>query len=106
MPSTHPVRSIELRALRQLLRGYPDTLYVFVSERKTLLTDRSVRHIVAQAGNLSKFSFTIHPHMLRHSTGFCLANEGHDRRAIQAYLDHSNIKNTVIYTYHTSKCEH
>jgi site-specific recombinase XerD len=34
----------------------------------------------------------------RHSTGFYLANNGHDTRAIQSYLGHSNIKNTVIYT--------
>jgi len=44
------------------------------------------------------FSFPIHPHMLRHSTGFYLANLGHDTRAIQGYLGHANIKNTVIYT--------
>ena len=36
--------------------------------------------------------------MLRHSTGFYLANKGHDTRAIQGYLGHANIKNTVIYT--------
>lgn len=98
IPSTHPIRGIELRALRQLKRDYPDTPYVFISERKAPLTDRSIRHIVARAGELANFKFTIHPHMLRHSTGFYLANEGHDTRAIQAYLGHSNIKNTVIYT--------
>ena len=32
--SIHPLRSPELRALRQLERDYPDTQYVFVSERK------------------------------------------------------------------------
>jgi len=36
--------------------------------------------------------------MLRHSTGFYLANKGHDTRSIQAYLGHANIKNTVLYT--------
>jgi type 1 fimbriae regulatory protein FimB/type 1 fimbriae regulatory protein FimE len=36
--------------------------------------------------------------MLRHSTGFHLANKGVDTRAIQSYLGHANIKNTVIYT--------
>jgi site-specific recombinase XerD len=98
IPSTHPLRGVELRALRQLQRDYSDTPYVFVSERKTPLTDRSIRHIIARAGQLAGFDFTIHPHMLRHSTGFYLANQGHDTRAIQAYLGHSNIKNTVPYT--------
>lgn len=97
-PSTHPLRGVELRALRQLQRGYPDIPYLFVSERQAPLTDRSVRHIIARAGRLAKFSFTIHPHMLRHSTGFHLANKGVDTRAIQSYLGHANIKNTVIYT--------
>ena len=96
--STHPLRGIELRTLRQLQRSYPDSVYVFASERKSPLTDRSVRHIIARAGEVAAFCFTIHPHMLRHSTGFYLANQGHDTRAIQSYLGHANIKNTVIYT--------
>jgi type 1 fimbriae regulatory protein FimB/type 1 fimbriae regulatory protein FimE len=97
-PSTHPMRAIELRALRQLLRDYPDSSYVFVSERGSPLTDRSIRHIVATAGEAAKIGFPVHAQMLRHSTGFYLANKGHDTRAIQAYLGHANIKNTVIYT--------
>ena len=98
IPSTHPVRGVELRALRALQRLYPDTPYVFMSEHKSPLTSRSVRHIIARAGEEAGFSFSIHPHMLRHSTGFYLANQGHDTRAIQSYLGHANIKNTVIYT--------
>jgi type 1 fimbriae regulatory protein FimE len=98
LPSTHPIRGTELRLLRQLQREYSDSPYVFISERKAPLTDRAVRHIIARAGQEAKFSFTIHPHMLRHSTGFYLANKGHDTRSIQSYLGHANIKNTVIYT--------
>ena len=97
LPATHPLRGVELRILRQLLRHY-DSPYVFVSERKAPLTDRSVRHIVQRAGQEAKLKFPIHPHMLRHSTGFYLANKGEDTRAIQSYLGHANIKNTVIYT--------
>jgi len=98
LPSTHPLRGTELRLLRQIKRGYPDSPYVFVSERNAPLTQRTVHNIVARAGRLAKFDFTLHPHMLRHSTGFYLANNGHDTRAIQSYLGHANIKNTVIYT--------
>jgi site-specific recombinase XerD len=96
--ATHPLRGIQLRALRRLQREYPDTLYVFVSERKAPLTARTVNHIITRAGELSKINIAIHPHMLRHSTGFYLASKGEDTRAIQAYLGHTNIKNTVIYT--------
>ncbi|MBL4704436.1 MAG: tyrosine-type recombinase/integrase, partial [Flavobacteriales bacterium] len=81
----------------------PDSPYVFNSERQAPLAARTVRHIVAQAGIAANFSFTVHPHMLRHSTGFYLANQGHDTRAIQAYLGHANINNTVIYTQLSSQ---
>jgi type 1 fimbriae regulatory protein FimB/type 1 fimbriae regulatory protein FimE len=98
LPSTHPLRGIELRALRQLKRNNNQNSYVFLSERQTPLTSRTVHHIIARAGKTAKLPFTIHPHMLRHSTVFYLANHGHDTRAIQSYLGHANIKNTVIYT--------
>lgn len=98
-PSTHPLRGIELRALRQLQREFrDDSAYVFVSQRGTPLTTRTIHAIVAQAGENAGFKFTIHPHMLRHSTGFYLANNGHDTRAIQSYLGHANIMHTVKYT--------
>ena len=32
--------------------------------------------------------------MLRHSTGYKLANDGHDTRALQHYLGHKNTQNT------------
>jgi site-specific recombinase XerD len=102
-PAYSPLRGIELRALRQLYRDYPNSPYVFISEMKSPFTGRSIRHIVSRAGKHASFPFTIHPHMLRHSTGFYLANEGHDTRAIQSYLGHANIKNTVIYTQLTAQ---
>ena len=97
-PSTHPLRGVELRALRQLKRDYPDSPYVFISQRQGPLTTRTVHHIVARAGENAQFEFPVHPHMLRHSTGFYLANQGQDTRAIQSYMGHSNIRNTTIYT--------
>jgi integrase len=36
--------------------------------------------------------------MLRHTTGFYLANVGQDTRAIQLYLGHKNIHHTVRYS--------
>jgi type 1 fimbriae regulatory protein FimB/type 1 fimbriae regulatory protein FimE len=35
---------------------------------------------------------------LRHACGYKLANDGHDTRAIPAYLGHRNIQNTTRYT--------
>ena len=96
--STHPVRGPEIRALRRLQREYPDTPYVFVTERKGPLTTSTVRKLVARAGQKAKITFPIHPHMLRHACGFKLANDGQDTRAIQHYLGHKNIQHTVRYT--------
>ena len=96
--SIHPLRSPELRALRQLQRDYPDTQYVFVSERKAPLSTRSIRYLVSRAGKLAGISFQVHPHQLRHACGYYLAAQGHDTRAIQDYLGHKNIHHTVRYT--------
>jgi integrase len=98
VPSTHPLRGSELRALRQLQRDVDGAPYVFMSERKAPLASRSVRHIILNAGINAGFTFPLRPHMLRHSTGFYLANKGFDTRAIQGYMGHKDIKNTVPYT--------
>lgn len=96
--SQHPLFGPELRALRQLQRDYPDTDYIFMSERGSPMTPDIFRKIIARAGETAKLGLPIHPHMLRHSTGFKLANDGRDTRSIQHYLGHKNIQHTVRYT--------
>ena len=81
-PSTHSLRGPEIRALRRVAGRHPETPYVFVTERKEPLTDSAFRKIVARAGEEASLGFPVHPHMLRHSTGFKLANDGQDTRAI------------------------
>src|ERR1700676_4823271 len=74
-----------------------DTL--FISERRKPLSRVTVWHmigLVAKAAGLAHLS--IHPHMLRHSTGFNLVNKGTDIRTIQGYLGHRSISSTVRYT--------
>lgn len=96
--STHPLRGVELRALRQLQREYPNSNYLFVTERGTVMAAATARGIIERAGKMAGLSLTVHPHMLRHACGFYLASKGHDTRAIQAYLGHKNIQHTVRYT--------
>ncbi len=96
--STHPLRGVELRALRQLQRQYPDSNYLFVSERGSVMAAATARGIIKRAGKMAGLSLSVHPHMLRHACGFYLASRGHDTRAIQAYLGHKNIQHTVRYT--------
>ena len=96
--AVHPLGGKELRALRRLQRESAKSLYLFVSERGAPLSVAGYQRMVARAGKAAKFRFLIHSHMLRHSTGYKLANDGHDTRAIQAYLGHRNIQNTTRYT--------
>jgi type 1 fimbriae regulatory protein FimB/type 1 fimbriae regulatory protein FimE len=98
-PSTHPLRGPELRALRAWKRAQGDaTLYVFTSLRGGPMTRRTVHYVVAEAAKAAGIDFPVHPHMLRHATGFYLANACQDTRAIQLYRGHKNIQHTVRYT--------
>jgi type 1 fimbriae regulatory protein FimB/type 1 fimbriae regulatory protein FimE len=96
---THPMRKVEVQALKKIApdpgsRRGP----IFRNERGGPMSRRSFGLIFARAGELAGFTFPVHPHMLRHGCGFKLTNEGHDTRAIQAWLGHKNIQHTVRYT--------
>jgi integrase len=96
--SVHPMTGRELRALRRLHRETEASVHVFVSERQAPLSVAGYQRMVARAGEAAGFPFLISSHMLRHSCGFKLANDGHDTRAIQHYLGHRSINSTVRYT--------
>ena len=98
-PATHPIAGDELRALRRLQREQKTkSPFVFTSERGSPFSTDGFAKMVARAGKAAKLPFPAHPHMLRHACGYALANKGHDTRALQAYLGHRNISNTVKYT--------
>jgi integrase len=97
-PSTHPLYSEEIRSLRKLQRDYPVSPYIFQSSRHGPLAHDTIAGIVERAGELAGLPFPIHAHMLRHGTGYYLANRGIDTRTIQSYLGHKNIQHTVRYT--------
>lgn len=96
--STHPIEGDELRFLRRLQREYPDTPFVFTTERGGPLTRSTVSKLISRAGQNAELGFPVHPHMLRHGTGYYLANKGIPTRTIQAYLGHKSIQYTVLYT--------
>jgi integrase len=81
IPSVHPIRGDEMRALRKLRRDYPREAYVFVSERGGPISPIGFHRLIQRVGETAKMPFPIHPHMLRHACGFKLANDGHDTRA-------------------------
>jgi type 1 fimbriae regulatory protein FimB/type 1 fimbriae regulatory protein FimE len=98
-PATHPLTGRELRALRRLQREQGSkSPFVLVSERGAPFSIRGFQAMVERAARAAGFDMKIHPHMLRHSCGYKLANDGVDTRTIQSYLGHKSIQHTVRYT--------
>jgi type 1 fimbriae regulatory protein FimB/type 1 fimbriae regulatory protein FimE len=95
--AVHPISGKELRALRRLQRESERGTFVFMSERGAPLSVAGYQRMVARAGEAAGFPFLVHSHMLRHSCGYKLANDGHDTRAIQGYLGHRSIMSTQRY---------
>jgi type 1 fimbriae regulatory protein FimB/type 1 fimbriae regulatory protein FimE len=96
--STHPLLGDELRALRVLKKQGDESPYMFVSERGAPFTVSGFEKLLERAGIKAKLPFKIHPHMLRHTTGYALANKGVDTRTLQGFLGHRSIQSTVRYT--------
>jgi integrase len=97
-PSVHPIRGGELRMLSALRKAFPDTGYVFTTERGTPFTPDAINRHVKAIGKRAGLSMPVHFHMLRHSCGYKLANDGVDTRAIQDWLGHVSITHTTRYT--------
>jgi integrase len=94
----HPLHGPELRALRRVQRDYGPSTYVFVSERGGPLTRSSVQKMLERVGEVASVGVRVHPHMLRHSCGYKLANDNVATRTIAAYLGHRNLNNAALYT--------
>lgn len=97
-PSVHPIEGDELRLLRRLRREYAGSPFVFSTERRGPISRSGVSKLVKRAGGLASIAYPVHPHMLRHGTGYFLANKGVPTRTIQSYLGHRSIQHTVRYT--------
>jgi type 1 fimbriae regulatory protein FimB len=102
LSTSQPLEGDEIRALRAWLRlrikaPCSNSPLVFLSERGPM-TRQAFNYICAEVGKRAGLSIKVHPHMLRHSCGFALANKGSDTRLIQDYLGHRNLRNTEIYT--------
>jgi integrase len=97
-PATHPLSGREMRELRRHQRESPTSPFVFVSERGAPLSAPGFSRLIERAAIAANLGIKAHAHMLRHACGYKLANDGHDTRAIQAYLGDRNIQNTTRYT--------
>lgn len=94
----HPIPGDELRAIKRYLKERNSRLpWLFLSERGQPMTRQTVSYMIARVSKRAKLPH-VHPHMLRHSCGFYLADKGYDLRLIQDYLGHRDPKHTVHYT--------
>ena len=72
---------------------------VFVSERGTRLSPRSIQQRLRHWAQVQGMASHVHPHMLRHSFASHILESSGDLRAVQELLGHSDINTTQIYTH-------
>jgi type 1 fimbriae regulatory protein FimB/type 1 fimbriae regulatory protein FimE len=96
---THPIEGDELRALRKLRSENPDAEFTFLTERGGPMSAAGFRKMLSRlAADAGLGALKVHPHALRHATGYALVNKGIDTRTLQGYMGHAQIGNTTRYT--------
>jgi type 1 fimbriae regulatory protein FimB len=104
LSTTHPLRVDELRTINAWLKVRASTKVptnvktFFVSGQRKPLHRSTVNLLLGKYSTAASLPLHARPHMLRHSCGFALADQGADTRLIQDYLGHRNIQHTVRYT--------
>jgi len=76
---------------------------LFLSNKNTALTRRSVERIVKFYAVKAGIAKKVVPHSLRHLFATDLLRNGADLHSVQALLGHANIMTTQIYTHVTDK---
>lgn len=80
------------------LAGY-DLDAVFVTQRKTRLSPRSIQKRMEHWGKMVGINGRIHPHKFRHSCATHLLESSSDLRVVQELLGHANLSTTQVYTH-------
>ncbi|WP_431295595.1 tyrosine-type recombinase/integrase [Rahnella sp. PAMC 25559] len=102
--SIHPIHDVELDLIIEWIKHRNQYLkcknekWLFLSQCGTRLTRQRIYSMIRNYSLTAGIQIFAHPHMLRHSCGYELANQGMDTRLIQDYLGHRNIRHTVHYT--------
>jgi integrase/recombinase XerC len=74
------------------------TVALFVSQRGSRLTPRSVQLRLNRWALQAGLGQHVHPHMLRHAFATHVLQSSGDLRAVQEMLGHANLATTQIYT--------
>lgn len=99
-----PVGRLARKAIRGWLgeRGQladADETALFVSNRGTRLSARSVQARVELWAKRQGIDTRVYPHLFRHSFASHLLESSHDLRGVQELLGHANISTTQVYTH-------
>ncbi|WP_050615063.1 tyrosine recombinase XerC [Bacillus testis] len=85
---------------RDHIEGSQDEKALFLSQKKTRITRRSVERVVASINKRSGLNKEkLSPHKLRHTSATLMYRNGADIRSLQHILGHSNVSTTQIYTH-------
>ncbi len=99
-----PVGRKALEALRlwdqsRVQLAAADEKALFVSNRGTRISPRSVQARVAHWARRQGIDTKVYPHLFRHSFATHLLESSHDLRGVQELLGHANISTTQVYTH-------
>jgi integrase/recombinase XerC len=85
-------------SVRHNIASY-DEPALFVSQRGTRISHRSVQLRMKKWAQVQQLSGTIHPHKLRHSFATHMLEGTRDLRAVQEMLGHADLSTTQVYTH-------
>ena len=90
-----------LSLLRDYVKEYKPTRYLFEGQNSGAYSSRSVQQIMKRAVRNAGIRKPATVHTLRHSFATHLLEQGTDLRYIQEFLGHKSIQTTEIYTHVT-----
>lgn len=101
----HPLQPDEAKALKAHLRSRThDSPVLFTSNRGDPISRRTLDWLMkTYAARANIPPLKRHFHVLKHSIATHLLDAGAELRFVQDWLGHSNIQNTVVYTFLTSR---
>ena len=100
----HPLQSDEAKAIKAYLRSRTkESPVLFTSSRNDPISRRTLDWLIKRYGEEAGLpADKQHFHTLKHSIATHLLDASADLRFVQDWPGHSNIQNTLVYTYLTS----
>jgi integrase/recombinase XerC len=93
------LQALELWDKSRVLLANAEEPALFVSNRGTRISPRSVQARVTHWGRVQGIDAKVYPHLFRHSFATHLLESSHDLRGVQELLGHANISTTQVYTH-------